>query len=104
MRDTSLRNGVVDRRLDGLLTNEIVESLRAMRKAEPLSDPILLSAADPLNLIGILVPGDRVPSVSSRHIMFTDGATINFEEVDINKLPARVVSRGRYGELPDVSS
>lgn len=75
-----------------------VESLRAMRKAEPLSDPILLSAADPLNLIGILVPGERVPSVSSRHIMFTDGANIKFEEVDINKLPARVVSRGHYSD------
>jgi ATP-dependent Lhr-like helicase len=72
-----------------------VESLRAMRKAEPLVEPILLNAADPLNLIGILVPGERVPSVSSRHVIFFDGPTVRFEEVDINKLPARVVSRER---------
>ena len=72
-----------------------VESLRAMRKAEPLDEPILLNAADPLNLIGVIVPGERVPSVSSRHIMFCDGPTIRFEEVDINKLPARLISRER---------
>jgi len=37
-----------------------VESLRAMRKQQPSGETVTVSAADPLNLVGILVPGDRV--------------------------------------------
>src|SRR5436309_15157038 len=38
-----------------------VESLRAMRNVEPSGETVTISAADPLNLIGIIVPGERVP-------------------------------------------
>jgi ATP-dependent Lhr-like helicase len=34
---------------------------------------VVLSAADPLNLVGILVPGDRVPAISGRTVAFRDG-------------------------------
>ena len=43
-----------------------VESLRAMRKQQPSGEIVTVSAADPLNLVGILVPGDRVPANSGR--------------------------------------
>jgi len=32
-----------------------------------------LSAADPLNLVGILVPGERVPAISGRTVTYRDG-------------------------------
>ena len=51
-----------------------VESLRATRKLPPPGETITLSAADPLNLVGILVPGDRVPAISGRIVTFRDGA------------------------------
>ena len=34
---------------------------------------VVLSAADPLNLVGILVPGERVPAISGRTVTFRDG-------------------------------
>jgi ATP-dependent Lhr-like helicase len=39
-----------------------VEALRATRRLEPLPAPLRLSAADPLNLAGILLPGERIPA------------------------------------------
>ena len=45
-----------------------VESLRAARHRAPTTDLITLSAADPLNLIGIVVPGDKVPALSGRRV------------------------------------
>ena len=35
---------------------------------------ITLSAADPLNLVGILVPGERVPAISGNSVTFRDGS------------------------------
>lgn len=55
---------------------EAVDALRSLRKgaasAVPLSE-LRLSAADPLNLTGILVPGERVPAVASHIVVFRNG-------------------------------
>ena len=53
-----------------------VDSLRAMRKQEPAGDVITISAADPMNLVGIIVPGDRVPAISGRTVTFRDGVAV----------------------------
>ncbi|MGI4831764.1 MAG: DEAD/DEAH box helicase [Janthinobacterium lividum] len=56
---------------------EAVEGLREARRKQPVraSEPaITIAAADPLNLAGILVPGDRVPAVPGREIVFRNGA------------------------------
>jgi len=50
-----------------------VESLRATRRMPPTGETVVLSAADPLNLVGILVPGERVPAISGRTVAFRDG-------------------------------
>jgi ATP-dependent Lhr-like helicase len=50
-----------------------VESLRAARKAPAPSESVTVSAADPLNLVGIIVPGERVPANSGQSITFLDG-------------------------------
>ena len=34
---------------------------------------IAISAADPLNLAGIIVPGERVPAISGRHLTLRNG-------------------------------
>jgi len=47
-----------------------------MRKLEAGQGAITLSAADPLNLVGILVPGERVPAISGNSVTFRDGAAI----------------------------
>jgi ATP-dependent Lhr-like helicase len=53
-----------------------VESLRSMRGAEPGGETVTLSAADPLNLVGIVVPGERVPAISGTLITLRDGIPI----------------------------
>jgi ATP-dependent helicase Lhr and Lhr-like helicase len=50
-----------------------VESLRAMRKQEPNGERATISGADPLNLVGILIPGDKIAAVSTNTVTFTDG-------------------------------
>jgi ATP-dependent Lhr-like helicase len=50
-----------------------VESLRAHRKLAVKGDVVSVSAADPLNLVGILVPGERVPAISTRTVEFIGG-------------------------------
>ena len=67
--------------VDGFLGEQFalpvaVESLRAMRKLEPTGETLTLSAADPLNLVGILVPGDRVAAISGKSITFRDGVAL----------------------------
>jgi len=52
-----------------------VESLRAHRKL-PQNAPgerVIIAAADPLNLVGIIVPGERIPAISGRSVTFRDG-------------------------------
>jgi ATP-dependent Lhr-like helicase len=58
---------------------EAVESLRAARKRNesgPASHDIKLSASDPLNLSGIILPGPRVPAVPSNFVVFRDGVMV----------------------------
>ena len=53
-----------------------VESLRATRDQQSAGETIILSAADPLNLVGIIVPGDRVPAISGRYVAFQNGVAV----------------------------
>ena len=67
--------------MDGFLGEQFalpvaVESVRAMRKLPPSGETITFSAADPLNLVGILVPGERVPAISGRTVAFRDGVAV----------------------------
>ena len=52
---------------------EAVDALRAVRKQERTAETITLSAADPLNLVGIVLPGPRVPSLTSNIVTYVDG-------------------------------
>jgi len=53
-----------------------VDSLRAFRGEPPTGDIIAISAADPLNLVGIIVPGEKVAALSGRFVRFQDGAAM----------------------------
>ncbi len=59
---------------------EAVESLRAMRNVPAGGELVTLSAADPLNLVGIIVPGERVPAISGKYVSFRDGVPVEAEE------------------------
>jgi hypothetical protein len=52
---------------------ESVGLLRSICKVEPGGGFAVLSAADPLNLIGILTPGPRVAAIVANRILLRDG-------------------------------
>ncbi len=57
-----------------------VESLRAIRNQPPASQITLVSSADPLNLVGIVVPGARIAANSGQAIAFQNGVPVPLEE------------------------
>ncbi len=66
--------------VDGFLGEQFalpvaVESLRAHRNLHPQAsaERIVIAAADPLNLVGIVVPGERIPAISGKTVTFRDG-------------------------------
>ena len=65
-----------------------VESLRATRDQQSSGETITISAADPLNLVGIIVPGERVPAISGRYVAFRDGVAVDASErpLEINSI------------------
>jgi ATP-dependent helicase Lhr and Lhr-like helicase len=52
---------------------EAVEALREMRKHDGEDGQVTVAAADPLNLVGIVVPGERMPAVPGKSITFAGG-------------------------------
>ncbi len=56
---------------------EAADSLRARIPVQsPEAKLIEVAAADPTNLAGILVPGDRIPSTPGRRVQFLDGVAV----------------------------
>ncbi|MEQ1580274.1 MAG: DEAD/DEAH box helicase [Steroidobacteraceae bacterium] len=55
---------------------EVIARLRALRRETATGKLVSLSAADPLNLVGILTPGARVPALTSNRILLKDGVPV----------------------------
>ena len=55
---------------------EAADSLRAQTPRPATPELIELAAADPTNLVGIVIPGDRVPSTPGRKLQLLNGAVV----------------------------
>jgi ATP-dependent Lhr-like helicase len=55
---------------------EAVVQLRASRHDHAEGRLLSISAADPLNLVGIVTPGDRIPAQRRNRIVFQDGVPL----------------------------
>src|SRR5437899_240582 len=72
---------------------EAIGLLRSIRKAPPNGELITLSAADPLNLQGILTPGPRIAALTASRILFRDGLPVAaLEAGEIRKISGAPVS------------
>ncbi len=59
---------------------EAVEALRAVRNdPQAGAQEIRLSGSDPLNLVGIILPGNRIPSHPSRCVIYHNGTPVASE-------------------------
>jgi ATP-dependent Lhr-like helicase len=57
-------------------TPEAVGLLREVRR-KPCSEQLLsISAADPLNLVGVLTPGARLPALTGNRVLYRDGIPV----------------------------
>jgi ATP-dependent Lhr-like helicase len=61
-------------------TSEAVQLLRSIRRAPAEGLMISVSAADPLNLLGIVVPTGRLAPSASNRVLYRDGAPIALME------------------------
>ncbi len=59
---------------------EAVGKLRAIRRQPKTGELISISAADPVNLTGIITPGRRVPSLFNNRILYRDGEPVAIKE------------------------
>ena len=57
-------------------SSEAVELLRQTRRRERAGEIVRVAAVDPLNLVGILTPGPRVPAVRGHVVVYRDGLPI----------------------------
>lgn len=59
---------------------EAVGLLRRLRREEPRHELVAVSAADPLNLAGIVTPGERVPALAHVRVLLRDGVPLAAQE------------------------
>jgi ATP-dependent Lhr-like helicase len=71
---------------------EAVAALRTVRKRAHDGAMIVVSASDPLNLVGSLLPGDKVPRQPGARLLLRDG------------LPVAALVAGEFRPLPGLQS
>ena len=72
---------------------EAIGLLRSVRKSSSNGVLITLSAADPLNLHGIVTPGTRIPAFTANRLLFRDGLPVAaLESGEIRKLSDECIS------------
>jgi ATP-dependent Lhr-like helicase len=59
---------------------EAVGLLRSVRRERPAGELVTVSGADPLNLIGIVTPGELVAGVATNRILYRDGIPVAVRE------------------------
>jgi ATP-dependent helicase Lhr and Lhr-like helicase len=58
---------------------DALELLRSVRRLKRSGEIVRISATDPLNLVGIVLPGGRVPALPTNSITYVDGALASAE-------------------------
>jgi ATP-dependent Lhr-like helicase len=56
--------------------------LRDVRRKPPARQYVSVSAADPMNLVGIITPGARLASLSGNRLLYRDGLPIAIYAAD----------------------
>ncbi|MDQ7848765.1 MAG: DEAD/DEAH box helicase [Armatimonadota bacterium] len=76
---------------------EAVDALRTIRRQSPSAELVLVSSADPLNLVGILLPGGRVSAFANQFIAYRDGVPVEVGSLGAlrSRLQSLQVTEGR---------
>ncbi len=68
---------------------EAVEALRRLRREPHAGERVVVSAVDPLNLTGVLLPGARVPAQPGRSVILVDGVPEEESAAAAGGVPSR---------------
>ncbi len=60
--------------------SEAVGTLRSVRRQTAAGSLVTVSGADPLNLVGIIVPGDSLPALAGNRVLYRDGEAVAVRE------------------------
>jgi len=55
---------------------DVVASLRKIRRTAAADEYVVVSGIDPLNLVGVLLPGAKVPALAGNRILYRDGIPV----------------------------
>ncbi|RAO74526.1 DEAD/DEAH box helicase [Dyella jiangningensis] len=55
---------------------EAIGRLRAIRQQEPQGELVLVSGSDPLNLVGTVLAGNKLPAVTGTRVLYEDGVAV----------------------------
>lgn len=55
---------------------EAITKLRAIRQQEPTGELVLISGPDPLNLVGTVLAGTKLPAVTGTRVLYEDGVPV----------------------------
>ncbi|WP_213807748.1 DEAD/DEAH box helicase [Granulicella sp. dw_53] len=80
---------------------QAVESLRASRTRD-CTAIITVAAADPINLVGIVVPGDRISAVPGKQVQYRNGQLHTDLEATEDQPPVKSTSARRAPALPPI--
>ncbi|MFI5046038.1 MAG: DEAD/DEAH box helicase [Acidimicrobiia bacterium] len=80
---------------------EAVEQLAHVRKAPRTGEHVVVNATDPLNLVGLVVPGATVPAVRTRRVVYVDGIP---EAADAAGIPEAADAVGERAAADDLST
>jgi len=69
---------------------DAVERLREVRRTAPDDRLVTISAADPLNLTGIITPGERLRAAAANRIVYVRGVPVSAMEGDMLRVLAPV--------------
>ena len=74
------------------------EAVGALRKAAGggQEELVSISAADPLNLLGVITPGDKVPALSGNRVLFRNGVPVAVQSGDDIRFLQPVESKSEW--------
>jgi len=83
---------------------EAVGLLRAVRRQETSGALVTVSGADPLNLVGIITPGDALPALATNRVLYRDGIPVAVKEGEGRGRSSWPKSGRRNSVAPDCPS
>ncbi|CAN5591785.1 DEAD/DEAH box helicase [soil metagenome] len=81
---------------------QAVDSLRAARTRD-CSALITVAAGDPINLAGIVVPGDRVSAVPGKSVQYRNGS-LHLEDGQAPVVPVQLKRASRFGGVETIAT